>query len=156
MRARPSLRHSSVSSRARCSSMAKWTARISSGVRLRAYCSARAVARLSWSTITKTTWRRRMGRPASSATSSFSSVSSSTYWRFMRTSSTTRTGTSTRMNQAPCRNLVARKMTSTMSDRTAPMPLTNTPFCQPFSFFLMWCFVMPAWLMVKLVNTPTA
>ncbi len=60
------------------------------------------------------------------------------------------------MNQAPWRNLVAMKMMSTTNESTQPIPLMKTPFCQPFSFFVRWCFVMPAWLMVKLVNTPTA
>ena len=41
-------------------------------------------------------------------------------------------------------------------ERTArhPSPFTNSPLRQPCSFLRMWCRAMPAWLMVKLVNTP--
>ena len=37
------------------------------------------------------------------------------------------TGTSTMMTQAPWVNFVIAMMTSTTSDRNAPMPLTNEP-----------------------------
>ena len=44
------------------------------------------------------------------------------------------TGTSTTITHAPCVNLVTAMTTSTTSDSTAPMPLTNRPLRQPGSF----------------------
>ncbi len=58
--------------------------------------------------------------------------------------------------QAPAANLVIRMMTSTTSERKDPNPLTKNPFRQPGSLWVRWCLAMPAWLMVKLVNTPMA
>ncbi len=65
-------------------------------------------------------------------------------------------GTSSTTTQAPAVNLVIRMMMSTTSDSTAPMPLMKKPFRQPGSLRVRWCLAMPAWLMVKLVNTPMA
>ena len=67
----PRLRQASASSRARCSSSTKWTARISSGVRMRAYWIARATARSRRSMNTSTTWRRRMWAVVAVGTSAF-------------------------------------------------------------------------------------
>ena len=59
---RPRRRHSlGRDRRAASSSIAKWTARSSSGVRVRAYWMARAAAMSRRSTNTSTTWRRRIG-----------------------------------------------------------------------------------------------
>ena len=60
MRDRPSWLQASASSWARCASSTKWTARSSSGVRMRAYWIARAAARSRRSMNTSTTWRRRI------------------------------------------------------------------------------------------------
>jgi len=45
---------------------------------------------------------------------------------------------------------------STMNDSSAPKPLMKKPLRQPGSLWVVWCLAMPAWLMVKLVNTPRA
>ena len=71
------------------------------------------------------------------------------------------TGASTITTHAPSTapgglNLVMPMMTSTTSDRTAPVPLMNSPRRQPGSFCVMWCLAMPACDSVKLVNTPMA
>ena len=66
-------RHSSASSGGLGSSIAKCTARSSSGVSVRAYWIARAAARSRRSTNTSTTWRRRIGAVAAAGTSCSSS-----------------------------------------------------------------------------------
>ncbi len=67
-RARPSCCQRAIrQSRPGRSSMLKWTARRSSGVRARAYWMARAVARSIRSTSTMTTWRRRTGASKASS-----------------------------------------------------------------------------------------
>ena len=60
-------------------SRAKWTARSSSGWRVRAYWRARAVAMSNRSTSTITVWRLSTGASAASAAPSSSCCSSSTY-----------------------------------------------------------------------------
>ena len=55
----PSWAHCASSSAARALSRTKWTARSSSGSSILAYCRARASARSSRSTKTRTTWRRK-------------------------------------------------------------------------------------------------
>ena len=67
--------------------MLKWTARSSSGVRLRAYWMARALARSMRSTRMTTTLLRKIGASqARMAAPSSRTSSSARYCRFIRTS----------------------------------------------------------------------
>ena len=60
------------------------------------------------------------------------------------------------MTQAPSVNFVRRMMTATMKVTTAPTPLMAMPDFQPGSRLRRWWRAIPAWLSVKLVNTPIA
>ena len=130
-RLRPRRRHSSASSCATWSSTAKWTTRRSSGVRLRAYWMARAVAMSSRSMNTSTTCRRRIGALMAAGTSLSSSTASRVYCLFSRSNATTSNGSSARITQAPSANLVMAMIKATMKERKAPKPLMATPLRQP-------------------------
>jgi hypothetical protein len=96
------------------------------------------------------------GAVAAAGASSSSSAASEEYCLLSRVRKYTITGTKITITQAPCMNLVPRMIASTTPDSTAPVPLMKKPTFQPFSFLVRWCLAMPDWLMVKLVNTPTA
>src|SRR5581483_10774217 len=156
MRRSPRRCHSSDSLAAWWASITKWTARTSFGVSARAYWMARAEARSSWSTKTRTVWRRSTGTMPASGTPCSSASASSAYGRARRTRNITMTGTSTTMIQAPWVNLVTAMTMSTTADSTAPTPLTTRPLRQWGSWWVMWCLAIPAWDSVKEVNTPMA
>ena len=63
-REKPRSRHAAMRSSVRIGSRSKCTARSSSGVSVRAYWMARAAATSSWSTNTRTAWRRSTGASA--------------------------------------------------------------------------------------------
>ena len=81
-RVRPRRLHSASRAADSRLSRAKWTARSSSGWRVRAYWRARAVAMSSRSTSTMTTWRESTGASAASAAPSSSCSSSLMYCRW--------------------------------------------------------------------------
>ena len=103
--------------------MAKCTARSWSGDNVRAYCTARAVARSMRSTSTTTMLRRSTGASHASDAPASSWASSWAYWRCRRNSTRTPRGSSTTTTQAPSVNLAAAMMTSTTSDSAAAVPL---------------------------------
>ena len=152
----PSRLHSASSSADTLRSRVKWTARSSSGWRVRAYWSARAVAMSSRSTSTITTWRLSTGASAASAAPSSSWRSSSMYWRWRRRRTSTPSGRMTRITQAPSVNLATAMITRTTAESTDAVPLMTSRRRQWSSLWVRWYLAMPAPAMVKPVNTPMA
>ncbi len=62
----------------------------------------------------------------------------------------------TRTSQAPSKNLTAVTTTATIAVRIAPNALIERRFCQPADRSRSQCRIMPVWLIVKSMNTPTA
>ena len=139
------------------SSMLKCTACRSSGVSVRAYWMARAVARSILSTRITTTCRRStLASQAATAAPSSRTASSSRYSRFVRTKAKTMSGMTTTTTHAPWVNSAMAKTTTTTAHTTAATALTATPLRQCWSRWRQWCVTMPAPAMVKPVNTPMA
>jgi hypothetical protein len=68
----------------------------------------------------------------------------------------TRTGISTMTNQAPSMNFTVVTTTATIPVAMQPTRLMASRCCQPRSRVRSQCRIMPAWLMVKSMKTPTA
>ena len=105
-------------------STAKCTARRWSGDSVRAYCTARAVARSIRSTSTTTTWWRSTGAShAWPAPASSCLVLLDVLPVQAQQDACTPRGMSTTTTQAPSVNLVTAKMSRTTNDNTAAVPL---------------------------------
>ena len=62
----------------------------------------------------------------------------------------------TRTSQAPSKNLTAVTTTATVAVSAAPKALIDRRFRQPCDRSRSQCRIMPVWLIVKSMNTPTA
>ena len=60
------------------------------------------------------------------------------------------------ITQAPSVNFVMASTASTAKDSTQPRPWITELRRQPGSRWVRWCLTMPAWEIVKPVNTPMA
>ena len=78
------------------------------------------------------------------------------YWRWMNNISATRIGMRTRTSQAPSTNLTEVTMTATIAGQDRAERVDRQPPRQPGARSRSQWRIMPDWLIVKSMNTPTA